>query len=289
MGLILKMVVVSPNVAVTGGVEALHQLVATANEIEVGSAAILYWPSDSNHNAYSRYDCPVVESVPADALVVLPEIWPHLAQQFPANRCALWWLSVDNFGSHGHSDWSGISLHLCQSQYAWEYVRKNVGGRQLMLTDWVDVLDVDVARNPRVVVNPAKDAGLLRPFMAAHPDVEFVELRGLARTGVAELLSSSQVYMDFGHHPGRDRPPREAASAGCVVLSTKLGAAGFNADMPLDDCYKFDSLDEASVALRMVLADWDAHHLAQSKYRSVVANQRSVFRQEVGELFESIS
>jgi hypothetical protein len=285
----LKMVVVSPNVAVTGGVEALHQLVATANEIEAGSAAILYYPSDSNHDAYSRYDCPVVQSVPADALVVLPEIWPHLAQQFPANRCALWWLSVDNFGSHHQTDLSGISLHLCQSEYAWEHVRQNVGGEQLMVTDWVDVLDADVPRLPRVVLNPAKDAGLLRPFMAAHPHVEFVELRGLGRTGVAELLWSSQVYIDFGRHPGRDRPPREAASAGCVVLSTKLGAAGFDADMPLDDCYKFDSLDEASVALRMVLADWDAHHLAQSEYRSVVANQRSVFRQEVGELLESIS
>ena len=283
------MVVVSPNVAVTGGVEALHQLVATANKIEPGSAAILYWPSDSNHDAYIRYDCPVVESVPADALVVLPEIWPQLAQQFPANRCALWWLSVDNFGSHHQTDLSGISLHLCQSEYAWEYVRQNVGGKQLMLTDWIDVLDADIPRLPRVVVNPAKDAGLLRPFMAAHPDVEFVELRGLGRAGVAELLWSSQVYMDFGRHPGRDRPPREAASAGCVVLSTKLGAAGFDEDMPLDGCYKFDSLDEASVALSMVLADWDTHHEAQASYRSVVANQQSIFRQEVGELLESIS
>lgn len=282
----LKMVVVSPNVAVTGGVEALHQLVATANEIDAGSAAIFYYPQSSTHNAYSRYDCPVVQSVPTDVLVVLPEIWPHLARQLPANRCALWWLSVDNFGSHGHSDSSGISLHLCQSAYAWEYVRQNVGGKQLMLTDWVDVLDADVPRLRRVVVNPAKDAGLLKPFMAAHPDIDFVELRGLDRAGVAEVLWSSQVYMDFGRHPGRDRPPREAASAGCVVLSTKLGAAGFDEDMPLDDCYKFDSLDEASVALRMVLADWQKHHGAQARYRQVIADQQSVFRQEVGELLE---
>jgi len=100
---------------------------------------------------------------------------------------------------------------------------------------------------------------------------------------------SSQVYIDFGRHPGRDRPPREAASAGCVVLSTKLGAAGFDTDMPLDDCYKFDSLDEASVALGMVLADWQNHHDAQARYRQVITDQRSVFRQEVGELLESCS
>lgn len=284
----LKLVVVSPNGAVTGGVEALHQLVSTANEVEPGSAAILYYPAPLTHRAYASYNCPAVDSVPADALVVLPEIWPHLAHQFPANRCALWWLSVDNFGSHGSVDLSGISLHLCQSQYAWEFVKQRIGGEQMMLTDWIDVLEVDVPRFARVVVNPAKDAGLMRPFMATNSDVDFVELRGLDKLGVAELYSSSQVYMDFGRHPGRDRPPREASAAGCVVLSVKLGAACFDDDMPLDSCYKFNTLHDAQVALRMVLADWDTHHEAQSKYREVIANQKNVFYSEVGELLASL-
>ena len=40
----LKLVVVCPANAVTGGPEAMHQLVHTANHVERGSAAILYWP-----------------------------------------------------------------------------------------------------------------------------------------------------------------------------------------------------------------------------------------------------
>jgi len=157
-----------------------------------------------------------------------------------------------------------------------------------MLTDWIDVLPVDVPRYPRVVVNPAKDAGLMRPFIASNPDVDFVELRGLDKLGVAELYGSSQVYMDFGRHPGRDRPPREASAAGCVVLSVELGAACFYDDMPLDSCYKFKTLNDAQVALRMVLADWETHHRAQYEYRQVIANQENVFCLEVGELLASL-
>jgi len=282
----LKLVVVCPGGAVTGGPEALHQLVYMANQIEAGSAAIMYVPNVPTPSAYLKYGCPTVTSVSADQLVVLPEIWPEMARQFPDSRCALWWLSVDNFGSHGQVDLSGISLHLCQSEYAMRHVSWKVSAPKMMLTDWVDLRWLDVPRYARVVVNPAKDAGLMRPFMARHSEVEFVELAGLDRVGVARLLWGSQMYIDFGRHPGRDRPPREAALAGCVVLSVELGSARLSDDMPLDDCYKFSSLDECSAALEMVMSDWRTHHEAQAGYRSVVANQRDVFRREVGLLLD---
>lgn len=278
----LKLVVVCPGGAVTGGPEALHQLVHVANEVEFGSAAIMYVPDVSTPEPYLRYGCPVVSSVPDGALVVLPEIWPEMAQRFPKNRCALWWLSVDNFGSHGQRDLSGISLHLCQSEYAWRHVESL--GERLMLTDWVDLAAFDVERQPRVVVNPAKDAGLLRAFRAVAP-FEVVELGGLSREGVAHFLCGSEVYVDFGHHPGRDRLPREATLAGCTVFSTRHGAANFAEDMPLDDWFKFDSVDELVGKVKLVLAG-DVPD--QVDYRDWVADGRSVFEQEVRELLSRI-
>lgn len=278
--------VVCPAGAVTGGPHALHQLVHTANEIQPRSAAIMYQPEASTPLAYRKYDCPTVTSVSPEALVVLPEIWPDMAQRFPENRSALWWLSVTNFGSHGQTNLSGIGLHLCQSEYAKRHVRWKIGGESMSLTDWVDVPFRNVERRPQVVVNPAKDAGLMRPFREAHRDVKFVELRGLDDAGVAELLWSSQVYVDFGSNPGRDRPAREAALAGCVVLSVALGSARLFEDMPLDDVYKFDSLGRASESLRMVLADWSQHFEAQAAYRLWVSNQRDVFRCEVQNLLK---
>jgi hypothetical protein len=231
-----------------------------------------------------------IDQVPSGALVVLPEIWPEYAKFFPSNRCALWWLSVDNFGSHGQTDLGGIDLHLCQSEYAWRHVYWKVGSsNRLMLTDWVDLPEVTVERRRRVVVNPAKDAGLLNQFRSLHRSEEFGFLGGLDRLRVAELFGSSDVYIDFGRHPGRDRAPREAALAGCVVLSVALGAARLFSDMPIDDCYKFDSLDEACAVLKMVRDDWSYHAYIQETYRSWVAGQGEVFRDEVRVLLERVS
>jgi hypothetical protein len=277
----LKLVVVCPAGAVTGGPEAMHQLVHVANRIERGSAAILYWPFNQPHatpEPYVKYVVPKIqrEQVPSDALVVLPEIWPDMAHTFK-NRCALWWLSVDNFGTHGQRDMRRISLHLCQSEYAWRHTSGM--GHRMMLTDWVELDVVDVPRQRRIVINPVKDAGLLRPWLDST-DRHVVQLRGLDRAGVARTLYGSEVYIDFGHHPGRDRPPREAALAGCIVFSTDHGAAAFWADMPIADWYKFRTVDELEHKLDClpgVASDQDL-------YRAWVAGNRTEFEHEVGNL-----
>lgn len=283
----LKLVVVCPGNAVTGGPEAMHQLVSTANRIERNSAAILYWPFNQEHSTpepYVRYVVPKIrrDQVPDDAVVVLPEIWPDMAHTF-RNRCALWWLSVDNFGTHGQRDLSRISMHLCQSEYAW---RHTFGmGHRMMLTDWVHVEQVDVPRQRRIVINPAKDAGLLRPWLDAT-DRHVVQMRGLDQAGVSRLLWSSQVYVDFGHHPGRDRPPREAALAGCTVFSTTHGAAAFWADMPLPDWYKFSTVAELEHKLEQLeTRDPDSD---QAIYRAWVACNKSEFENEVRALLSQV-
>ena len=50
-------------------------------------------------------------------------------------------------------------------------------------------------------------------------------------------------YIDFGPHPGMDRLPREAALAGCIVLTNREGAANFAKDVPLPEEFKFSKFD----------------------------------------------
>lgn len=283
----VKLVVVCPGGAVTGGPEAMHQLVSTANRMERNSAAILYWPFNQEHatpEPYLRYVVPKIcrNQVPDDAVVVLPEIWPDMAHTF-RNRCALWWLSVDNFGTHGQHNLERISLHLCQSEYAWQFTQGF--GERMMLTDWVEVPEVEVERADQVVVNPAKDAGLLEGFLAAGK-FDIVALRGFDRVGVARVLRGSRVYVDFGHHPGRDRLPREAALAGCIVFSTKRGAAKYDKDMPLPDWYKFDRLEEVLENVASVVSGRTTAFDQQAKYRAWVAENKSWFESEVKGLLD---
>ncbi len=270
----------------------MHQLVHTANRVQPGSAAILYAPFTvhSNPAEYRHYECPIImrDQVPQDALVVLPEIWPNLAATF-SNRCALWWLSVGNFGSYGQRNLDGISLHLCQSQYAFEYVQKNLSFEPMMLTDWVDVVPVETDRLPRVAVNPAKDAGMLRYFVQSKK-FDVVELRGMDKIGISTALHGSRIYVDFGNHPGRDRLPREAALAGCTVLSTYLGAACYWDDMPLPNHYKFDTLDEVTSKVEEELDHYD-HYRSQSQigYESWVKKNRANFESEVDSLLSILN
>lgn len=283
----LKLVVVCPANAVTGGPEAMHQLVHTANHVERGSAAILYWPflPQTTPQPYQHYVCPKIlrDQVPEDALVVFPEIWPEIAHTFK-NRCALWWLSVDNFGSHGQRNLDKISLHLCQSEYAWDHVERL--GKRMMLTDWVSVEPVLRERQPQVVVNPAKDAGLLRPFVESGR-FQVAQLGGMNSLEVSEVLHASKVYVDFGKHPGRDRLPREATLAGCLVMSTNLGAARYWEDMPLPNWYKFDTLDEV-VGKVAELMKREIPSASQLVYQAWVAKNRLVFEREVESLLSVV-
>jgi hypothetical protein len=283
----MKLVVVCPANAVTGGPEAMHQLVHIANHVERGSAAILYWPfaPHTTPQPYQHYVCPKIlrDQVPEDALVVFPEIWPEMAHTFK-NRCALWWLSVGNFGTHGQRNLDKISLHLCQSEYAWDHVRDK--GKRMMLTDWVSVQPVLRERQPQVVVNPAKDAGLLRPFVQSGR-FQVVELGGMDSQGVSEVLHASKVYVDFGKHPGRDRLPREAALAGCLVMSTYIGSATYWEDMPLSNWYKFETLDEV-IGKVAELMDRESPSASQLVYQGWVAKNRSVFVKEVESLLSVV-
>ena len=60
---------------------------------------------------------------------------------------------------------------------------------------------------------------------------------------VREALASSRIYIDFGHQPGKDRVPREAACMDCIVFLHEQGSACFFEDHPLHSDYIFTSAD----------------------------------------------
>ena len=288
-----SLVVTCPAGAVTGGPEALHQLVAMANEIESGSAAICYAPFENTHGVpepYRMYATPVIqkENIPNDALVVLPEIWSHLIDTF-SQRCAFWWLSVDNFGQGNVELVKNAVIHLTQSEYARQHVVDTFGVQPLMVTDYINTVfneDENTAKHLRVAVNPAKGKHLIDEFKIKFPEIIVIELTGMPRGKVKTELGLSAIYIDFGHHPGRDRFPREACLSETVVMTTRLGSAGNGIDVPIDEWYKFNTVDEVGAKVKEVFADFNKHILAQKPYLEAVLSQRQEFKQEVEKLLQ---
>lgn len=293
-------VAVCPADVVTGGPEAAHQLVAMANEISPGSGYICYHPFDEDHDvpdAYRAYDTPTIkrDEIPEHALVVIPEIWPEMIETF-GQRCGFWWLSVDNFWDFGTDSeevkiagMRQAAVQLAQSEYARRYVDGKFGLSALMLTDYVNTSFKPAAgaeKRLRVAVNPAKGKQLIEVFKEWYPDVELIELKDMTREEVAFELAASAIYIDFGHHPGRDRMPREAALSGVVVITTNTGAAANHVDMPINRWYKVATMEEVGERVHDVLNDLPRHVAAQAHYRDVVHGQREAFRHEVQQLLD---
>lgn len=106
-------------------------------------------------------------------------------------------------------------------------------------------------RDIDVVYNPAKGIHYTNEITrrAAGKTLQLVPIgkgpNGQVRmtaNEVSHLLCRAKVYIDFGPHPGMDRLPREAALAGCIVITNREGAAGYDVDVPLPTEFKFGGL-----------------------------------------------
>jgi hypothetical protein len=62
----------------------------------------------------------------------------------------------------------------------------------------------------------------------------------MSRNEIINTLAKSKLYIDFGHFPGSERLPREAALLNNFILVAKLGSAENCYDFPLPSNFKID-------------------------------------------------
>ncbi len=313
--------------SVTGGPEALHQLAYTINR-HGGNAQMAYFGSQSKVqllpdriraemapdtpglSAYAAYEPrPLQEMLfGPDTLLVFPEVSVQQAREVNAGNKAVWWLSVDNalnqnpnlryksYLDHLFADTSLV--HLYQSDYARDFLVKSGARRIHPLFDYTDSSflrpTADTSPRPaRVAYFPRKGGDKAALFVAqsqASPEpLAFAPIENMSKAQVKETLESCAVYIDFGHHPGKDRVPREAACAGAVVLLHEQGAACFFADHPLDAAHVFSLADIQSGRLqarvREIIADPRPHLDAQRHYRQKIWLEREEFDLQVKSFF----
>lgn len=277
-----KVVVLCPSGVVTGGPEALHQLVDSLNR-QGREAAMFYQPyAPVVAEAYQEYDVPVIDGsdIHSDDLVIIPEIWSDRVRDF--QNVGLWWLSVD--WAKRDALTCNPRVHLAQSFYAANHLTRH-GQKPVMLTDYVNKAFANYKdkRKPVIAVNPAKGKSLIETFKKVAPDLAVLELKGYGREELVNVLNHTMVYIDFGHHPGRDRLPREAAVCGNVVFINNVGAGRVQLDYPVDPHYRFewDQLEQLAWDVRNVLDNYDDHFALQEPFRNEIESQKELFDYEV--------
>lgn len=259
-------------------------------------------------------------------VIVFPEINLNLMHKFRNAKKYIWWLSVDNFllkTFSGYKKERGIlraikhaligdlyicnsnsaiksaDKHLCQSFYAIDYLKsRGINDEKIeYLADYINDMYVENSSEyakcdkiSRVLYNPKKGKEFTQKLIDAAPNnIEWVPLINLTNAQVADYLSTSKLYIDFGNHPGMDRFPREAATCGCCVITDKRGSAKFKEDVNIPDQYKFEDKEENIPAIleqiEYCLNNYDVAFKDFENYRNIIKGQKAKFVEDVNKVF----
>ncbi|GAB3758215.1 hypothetical protein GCM10028796_03510 [Ramlibacter monticola] len=322
-----KVLVVCPGNAMTAGPEALHQLVADANALGQ-PAQIVYHPFDRSFETpgpYRKHGAPVGRYADEPGtLILFPEIFTPQALQVRHAEPAIWWMSINNFTGvrygrpwrdklrywkyvlQGKRPWGGVRALAHLRQFAQsDYARDFLAGHGLASEPLSDPIPVytDPAyvaslaprlaaaqRDDTILYNPTKGAAITARLMAAYPQWRFRPLRGLDREQLAQAFLDAKLYIDFGHHPGKDRLPREAAIHGCCVVTARHGSAANPVDVPIPGRFKLDVKDPQFVQrfgerVNEVFGNFEASSRELAGYRETIAQEPATFRRHVAAAF----
>lgn len=277
-----KIYINCPGNAIAGGVESLYQLADAINTL--GGNAIMIW--DNNYQnpipkKYSHYNIRHSEVIEdnSDNWIVYPEVWTEKIGKYKNMKTAIWWLSVTN--NHGKfTEFLNSEItHFYQSFYALDFLQKNNAFKYLPLFDYVnekyltEIYNISEKQNI-VCYNPVKGADITHRIITENPNVTFKPITGMDEIQIINLLKKSKIYIDFGHHPGRDRIPRESAILGNCIITNLLGAAGFYNDIPIEKKYKISDISNIGETIKNCFDNYERSIIDFSIYRSSIKNQK---------------
>lgn len=321
----LMIYIICPAGNATGGTELLHQLGYKLRRLGA-DVNIVYIPGGSinePHPTFKEYLIPRA-NMPEDNeenLIIFPEIFAQYVKSYNNAKCVLWWLSVDNyffsldkkrgkfnrwlmqclqsqrylfFGTYLKK----YKLHLYQSTYAKEMLNSKGIKNVYPLKDYLhasflrDNYDL-FKKKPIVVYNPKKGAKLTKMIIKENPLISFVPIENMDRNQVIELLKSAMVYLDFGHHPGMDRIPREAAMLGCCIIVNRMGSSAFEGDIPIPSKYKINTkkqfLKETKDLISSIFAHYEKCHEELKDYREFIERQEVNFDSDLKDFYHIVN
>lgn len=277
---------------------------------------------------YDAPEADTIEDV-AGNIVVVPETFIEDVFAFKHAKKMIWWLSIDNALTFmGERLWQRSTgglptkiretwvpflrmlkhadtpfqmrrrrdiVHLVQSSYAWSFIASRLNTVPSLLSDFTPQGEFGPAdeaiRNPRLVTyNPAKGAHIIQAVKrVCDPDIEWLPIQGMTRSEVVRTLQTCGVYLDLGHHPGKDRMPREAALSGALALVARRGSGAYFADVPIPWEHKImpdeNEVSATADALPRLMDNLAEEIRKQDAYRAAIKAERERFRKEVTDIF----
>lgn len=262
------------------------------------------------HSQVAHESNPLKDDSSPDKLLIWPEIMVNEMMEYLRTtpnpcQCAIYWLSVDKF-SGNFTEWQNNRIvHLAQSEYARRFVLEHGATNVFPLKEYIPRIPKRIPKGKRpidVIYNPKKGIDFTKAIMERSASVfNFQAIAPpkrrrrrkeskLSPEQVQNLLRQSKVYIDFGDHPGMDRIPREAALAGCVVVTNRAGSARFREDVPIPSQYKVEHFDVDAIheLLLDIVNNYETHNKQFRRYRVWIRGQRKRMKQHVAAFLKEV-
>lgn len=203
-----------------------------------------------------------------------------------------------DFKSEIKLDFSKVS-HMAQSFYAQDFLKNELKIHAPVVSDFIrretDTLKFNARVNEKKTIsyNYAKSHLILSKVMKRMAkNIEFIPLQNMNGIQIRNQLANSDLYLDMGHFPGRDRLPREAISMGCPVLLARRGAARYYNDFQLDEEFRFDIVNrnakDLESVLNQLLSQGNEVAKKQKMFAISVNEDKVTFQSEVKEFLISL-
>jgi len=318
-----KVYILCPAYVATGGPESLHLLCQTlrnkgiesymvyTNEgmykqghpghgvIDRSDTWLEHIQSKGKNNNYDIYDTISTTDIEdnIDNVIIVPEIYLNALEKFNNIKKVIWWLAsrILPDGSYRDNEWFDFTKnrnvsHLYNSKFA-EYMLSSLNASnyyQLKTFINENINSNTIDKKDIICYNPKKGFDFTSKIIDRMSQYEFIPITNMSPGEVAQTLGEAKLYIDFGHHPGRERLPREAALCNCCIISSFTGSAMFFEDMPIPEKYKFNKTEESiSYICKLIdniILDYENHIINFSHYRKVLQNNKAQFNIDVENL-----
>lgn len=264
----------------TGGVESIYQLCDAINN--QGGDAFIFHVDDKYGEQYvpqryKHYNLKLAKKIEDEEQnnVIIPEIFTDDFSKFKNAKKFLFWLSVDiNKGKF--QDFSNPDItHLFQSYYALDYLLKNKAIKYLPQFDYVNHEFINAEKEDYICYNPLKGMEITKAIINRCKNIKFVPLTNMTKEQLNLTLAKAKIYIDFGHHPGRDRIPREAALSKCIVITCPKGSAKYYSDVPIDNKFKLTQINpDIEKYFEDILKNYENYNKEFDLYRKIISQQK---------------
>jgi hypothetical protein len=198
-------------------------------------------------------------------------------------------------------------IHLLQSCYVYYFLTNFIEKSKMFfihepLED--DYLNFSVSKDRKediVTWNTRKAYPITLKIIKAlkKNKVRVIALENVGKSNMINILGKSKIFIDIGHHPGRDRPPREAVALGNIVIVNNHGGCFYYDDCMIEPPFKVDCYTESRCNIDPKKVAEDILHYMENyeyyykkyfaKFREYTLEEPKLYQKEIEKLAKILS